>query len=85
MKCPECKGYGYEGYSVEECVLCHGQRFVNPMTNDEWRKTCSAEEFAEAIFAFMDAINYQNTGKHITNKDEIIQQVILRWLKEKHK
>ena len=49
MKCPECKGYGYEGYSVEECVLCHGKGCVGPLTNDEWRQTCSAEEFAEWV------------------------------------
>lgn len=74
MKCPECNGYGYEGYSVEECVLCHGKGCVGPLTNDEWRKTCSAEEFAEFLA-------FTILGKC---PDEEKVQYWLEWLKEKH-
>lgn len=53
MKCPVCDGTGKRQYIDVygnpqdiwlECEHCKGKGYL---TNDEWRKTCSAEEFAE--------------------------------------
>ena len=50
MKCPNCDGTGkvddWDGWSEYTCPVCDGKGWL---TNDEWRKTCSAEEFAEWI------------------------------------
>ena len=52
MICPKCNGRGTVGYYhidhfVDiECDRCNGSGEV-PMTNEEWRRTCSTEEFAE--------------------------------------
>ena len=43
------------------------------MSNDEWRRTCSAEEFAKWIYDIR--FDFQIPWK---NKE------IMRWLKEKH-
>lgn len=82
MKCPECDGYGYEGYSIQECVLCHGKRYVSPMTNEEWLRQCSTEELSEFLldvwYGIDDVINImerEDVGK---------KEAMLIWLKEKH-
>lgn len=61
MKCPNCDGKGtvlkiiYEDWQKDEivrsavkCPRCNGSGEV-PMTNEEWLRTCSTEEFAEWI------------------------------------
>jgi hypothetical protein len=54
------------------------------MTNEEWRKTCSAEEFAEWLAERMDTpcdiCRYDCRSKCMANA----KQVWLEWLKEKH-
>ena len=62
-----------------------------PQTNDEWRRTCSAEEFSEWItdkinailrMALHDAELYPddiNENEYMENEDEWLE-----WLKEKH-
>ena len=63
-----------------------------PITNDQWRKTCSAEEFAEWItdkinakvgMALHDAElydGYVNENEYMENEDEWLD-----WLNEVHK
>lgn len=86
MKCPECDGYGYEGYSIQECVLCHGKRYVSPMTNEEWLRQCSTEKLAEAIAERI--INTHTMFEYILHQDNRREEDLVRevreWLKEKH-
>ena len=84
MKCPECKGYGCEGYSVEECVLCHGKRYVGPLTNDEWRQSCSAEEFAEWLLEHMDCIGCPANQEKCQRQYGACKKVIMEWLQQPH-
>lgn len=59
-----------------------------PLTNEEWRRTCSAEEFAEWVsnlaYACMrcgmsNGEAYCHTGYCIQDKEDAE-----KWLKEKH-
>ena len=49
--CNECWGKGWiEKQGVQfDCHKCKGTGVIEnePLTNDEWRRTCSAEEFSE--------------------------------------
>ena len=66
-------------------------RFYQPMTNEEWRKTCSAEEFAEWItdkinaklrMALNDAYLYDgdvDEKEYMEKEDEWVE-----WLKQPH-
>ena len=81
----------YEFYKNKPIPLCMPKltkiKSVKKLeqTNEEWFCSLSTEEKAEVFFAWMDAVNQQNrNGEHITNKETIIQTVILKWLKEKH-
>lgn len=52
-------------------------------TNDEWRRTCSAEEFAEFLTDIVqDAVTYTG-GRNFTTKEDDIKYWI-GWLKEKY-
>ena len=100
MKCPNCNGTGkeYSFYDGAEsvwkdviCPTCNGTGKVE-QTNEEWRKTCSAEEFAEWItdkinaklrMALHDAELYPddiNENEYMENEDEWVE-----WLKQPHK
>ena len=78
MKCPKCDGTGEMqicemGFiGKDECDKCHGKGYL---TNDEWRKTCSAEEFAE----FLCNVGFEN--ETIVRK---FRSEWVKWLKEKH-
>ena len=99
MKCKGCLGTGMKEFNVtisamgceikplEKCELCNGRSFVEPLTNDEWRRTCSTEEFAEWIFEV-----YMTDKHHLFDRIESAEyeqansgkQEIMKWLKEKH-
>ncbi|MBR2555689.1 MAG: hypothetical protein IKE94_12580 [Aeriscardovia sp.] len=61
-----------------------------PMTNDEWRRTCSAEEFAKWIYDLImhegntewyeDLLNYREDTMDYRADYHLIEM----WLKEKH-
>jgi DnaJ-class molecular chaperone len=103
MKCKHCnetgkvRGYFYEKTGVNKwekvwgdspCDECGGTGKIQ-QTNDEWRKTCSAEEFAEWIadkinaklrMALHDAELYDgdvNENEYMENEDEWVE-----WLKQ---
>ena len=51
-KCKQCNGNGQifrPGYGPEDCPYCKGTG-IKPLTNDDWRKTCSSEEFAKWVY-----------------------------------
>ena len=65
------------GYHIEAGILemIDSQKVVNfsdPMTNDEWRKTCPTEEFAE----FLNFIAF--------DWNRVDKQWVLEWLKQPH-
>ena len=82
MKCKHCNGTGATNWYVNRafvtCPYCGGTgEMEGNMTNDEWRQTCSGEEFAE----FLDRLAYSlytNQNKMTCKDDWLV------WLKEKH-
>ena len=84
MKCPNCNGQRYKAPDVP-CGRCAGKGVVEPLTNDEWRRTCSAEDFAN----FLEDVT--SSCYHCGMTDDISQCAfqkhqcnIKEWLKEKH-
>jgi RecJ-like exonuclease len=88
MKCPKCDGTGEMqicemGFiGKDECDKCHGKGYLN---NDEWRKTCSAEEFAKLL---SDAMWY---GEQCATEGVLCENCkcpwckgIGNWLKQPH-
>ena len=86
MKCPKCDGVGFVPTNVFgingaiKCDFCDGTgvfitNAVEPMTNEEWRKTCSAEEFAE----FLCNVGFENETIVRKFKSEWVE-----WLKQPH-
>ena len=88
--CPVCGGKGeYEPFDADVEL---DKLYPTEQTNEEWRKTCSAEEFAEWItdkinaklrMALHDAELYPddiNENEYMENEDEWVE-----WLKQPHK
>ena len=84
MKCPSCNGDGRTQYYDHPCIRCGGTGEIT-LTNEEWRRTCSAEEFAKFLedvtsgcyhCGMTDDISQCAFQKHQCN--------IKEWLKEKH-
>lgn len=84
--CPWCDGKGKKYLQVfnetMECAYCNGTGKLQ-MTNDEQRRTCSTEEFAEFLFI----IGEDNWLTDISNRDEIVphEKDVVEWLKQPHK
>ena len=95
-KCPNCGGKGKykNGFGkIGVCYYCLGTGKVNDKgernkTNDEWRRICSAEEFAEWISNLTYACMRCGVNCHIKycpfDKCIIDKEDALEWLKEKH-
>ena len=94
MKCKFCDGSGKDYWELNgvpyPCPVCNGTGEIKdkPQTNEEWRRICSAEEFAEWIsnlaYACMrcgmsNGKAYCHTGYCIQDKEDAE-----KWLKEKH-
>lgn len=91
MKCPNCNGTGqeYSFYDGAEsvwkdaiCPTCNGTGEV-VQTNDEWRKTCSTEEFAEFLsdVVFNAIVDYRIDKNNCEKEDG---NYWLKWLKQPH-
>lgn len=85
MKCKHCNGFGWYYNNITKtekinCEYCNGTGEVEA-TNDEWRKTCSAEEFAKWLidqFARIkndDYMDYRPIGHSFSE--------IISWLKRR--
>lgn len=101
MKCQRCHGTGKTTEwvatdTVSEyefpCRKCNGTGEVE-LTNEEWRRTCSTEEFASWLmkhFSCDDIIvlwakhNYPTHETADGLKCADYKEAIRRWLKEKH-
>ena len=91
MKCPDCGGKGGDTYDVfgwTKCRTCNGTGEIE-QTNDEWRKTCSAEEFAEwvsdIVYDCAD-MGSDEDGKqcYVCPLHWCSKQDVLEWLKQPH-
>lgn len=86
MICELCKGKGWvQGQAPDiptACSACGGKGFVD-MTNEEWRKTCSIEEFAEFIsdVVFNAIVDYRIDKNNCEKEDG---NYWLKWLKQPH-
>lgn len=86
--CNECWGKGWiEKQGVQfDCRKCKGTGVIEnePQTNDEWRKTCSTEEFAEFLsdVVFNAIVDYRIDKDNCEKEDG---NYWLKWLKQPHK
>lgn len=84
--CKNCKGVGYiiaedrySSYHVE-CWECDGKGVVEPLTNEEYIRSCTFEELAGAIYEWYSAgYTTGRVGLPLNSITEIVE-----WLKEKH-
>ena len=91
--CENCKGCGaiYSWMKMEmiTCPTCKGTGKVE-QTNDEWRQSCSAEEFAEwvsdIVYECSDKmVQEDGYGCAVCNLHWCSKQDVLKWLNEVHK
>lgn len=94
MKCKFCDGSGEDYWCLNgvpyPCPVCNGTGEIKdePTTNDEWRRTCSVEEFAEWVSNLAYACMRCGINCHIGycpfDKCIIDKEDAEKWLKEKH-
>ena len=61
----------------DECDKCHGKGYL---TNEEWRKICSEEEFAEALTkVVLNIVAWNNDPK-----PSEVRNILKAWLKQPH-
>ena len=80
MKCGYCNGTGEhinDANRMTTCEFCGGTGIIKPLTNEEWRRICSAEEFAKWMAQYCCDVNTRDVK-------EILKNEWLEWLKEKH-
>lgn len=73
MICPKCNGVGRIPFGKEPEIY----------TNEEWRRTCSAEEFAEFLsdVVFNVIVDYRIDKNNCEKEDG---NYWLKWLKQPH-
>ena len=91
MKCPKCNGSGdiprpngtklFGLTEVMTCDLCKGVGVVE-LTNDEWRKTCSTEEFATWLSKISKL--FHECGKRDVYPKTMYEEDWEWWLKQPH-
>lgn len=96
MKCPNCDGRGktteYDGlrkfWCDYKCEMCNGTGVGEPMTNDEWRRTCSKEKFADWLEETFDLCG-AGCSKCFVQKlcldehnNKMPRDLFVEWLKE---
>ena len=86
MKCSVCNGQGFfpiSNIAAKVCPQCNGTGEVE-QTNDEWRKTCSTEEFADFLFEHGDCIGCPAYREVCARRYDDCKTAFLEWLKEVH-
>ena len=85
MKCKNCGGTGYFATNcyadIEECSTCDGTGVVEPMTNEEWIKSCNTEQLAELFYTVWVKGFFEQT----LSVPEDMNNLIIEWLKQPHK
>ena len=86
-ECTKCNGTGRSIFE-SECEACDGSGVVEPMTNEEWLRSCSTEELAELLFhIFGQGVLFGETHESVPMfpDDEVITESVFDcWLQEKH-
>lgn len=80
MKCTLCDGKGEYMHAIggyHPCEHCNGTGEIE-VTNEEWRKTCSMEDFAEWMAQYCCDVNTSDVK-------EILKNEWLEWLKQPHR
>ena len=77
----KCANGDYCNYHVGFLVSgCMNFKEKKPLTNEEWRKTCSEEEFAEALTkVVLNIVAWNNDPK-----PSEVRNTIIAWLKQPH-
>lgn len=92
MKCPKCKGSGkvdvddgmfiIHGY---DCGYCLGTGYIEPLTNEDYIRSCSTEELPKALkemfFDIKSRVRSELGGYNELMKSE---RYFDEWLKEKY-
>lgn len=82
MKCYVCNGRGYfpvSNIAAKICPQCNGTGEIE-ITNEEWRKNCSAEEFTEELAkVVLDLVSWNNDPK-----PSEVRNILKAWLKQPH-
>ncbi len=90
MRCPLCNGQRYKAPDVP-CGRCGGKGVVEPLTNEEYIRSCSTEELAKLIYkvAVTDVLLDRFFTAEMVNAGTVDEQSGVKeaekWLKEKHK
>lgn len=65
MKCPMCDGTGKSEIGVgaftihgADCDQCNGKGIIEPMTNEEYLRSCTTEQLAEFIYCLTEVCDY---------------------------
>ena len=93
MKCGYCDGTGEhinDANRMTTCEFCGGKGVVEPLTNEEYIRSCSTEELAKLIYkiavtdVLMDRFfTAEVVNAEIVDVDSGIKEAET-WLKEKH-
>ena len=96
--CKNCKGVGYiiveDRYSTyfDECYECDGKGVVEPMTNEEYVRSCTSEQLAEFLADQCNEVVefiLNEVDEHAGNIEPddywYRQDVVAEWLKKPHK
>ncbi len=90
MKCPNCNGQRYKAPDVP-CGRCGGKGVVEPLTNEEYIRSCSTEELVKMILdmcedkpCFACGIGYCDDENWCHVYSDEAREFVLEWLKEKH-
>ena len=77
--CTFCDGTGeYEPFDAD---IELDKLDSEPQTNEEWRKTCSTEEFTEELAkVVLDLVSWNNDPK-----PSEVRNILKAWLKRQHK
>ena len=86
MKCKHCNGDGFivevnHGYADKYmCDHCLGTGIIEPLTSEEYIRSCSFEELAGAIYEWYSAgYTTGRVGLPLNSITEIVE-----WLKQPH-
>lgn len=81
MKCPNCNGVPYD--EVWTCEVCNGKGIVEPLTEQEYMRSCSSDELVSILCELVDSgiLQEWRIKYHCADSDE---DAVRMWLKEKH-
>ena len=86
MKCPNCNGVPYD--EVWTCEVCNGKGVVEPLTNEEYLKSCNTEQLAEFLWERINgAFNSGYACCHLKQDKDYVGRYkkFVEWLKQPHK